>query len=40
MRPGKIELVLEKPIPISGYSRENINELIQKTRNLFLEYVE
>lgn len=40
MRPGKIELVFEKPIPTKGYSRENINKLIQKTRNSFLEYVE
>ena len=40
MRPGKIELVIEKSISTSGYSKENINELIRKTRNSFLEYVE
>ncbi|MCP5104886.1 MAG: 1-acyl-sn-glycerol-3-phosphate acyltransferase, partial [bacterium] len=40
IRPGKIELVFEKPILTSGYTKENINELMEKTRNIFLEYVE
>jgi len=40
IRPGKIELVIEKPIPTKGYSKENINELMQKTRDLYLKYVD
>ena len=40
IRPGKIDLVFEKPIPISGYSRDNIKELMEKTRNVFLQYVD
>jgi 1-acyl-sn-glycerol-3-phosphate acyltransferase len=39
IRPGKIELIFEKPIPSSNYSKDNVKELIQKTRSVFLEYV-
>jgi 1-acyl-sn-glycerol-3-phosphate acyltransferase len=40
IRPGKIDLVFEKPISTSDYSKDNIKELIDKTRNVFLEYVD
>ena len=40
IRPGKVELVIEKPISTKGYSKENIDELVQKTRDLFLKYVD
>jgi 1-acyl-sn-glycerol-3-phosphate acyltransferase len=40
IRPGKIDLVFEKPIPTIGYSKDNIKELIDKTRNVFLQYVD
>jgi 1-acyl-sn-glycerol-3-phosphate acyltransferase len=40
IRPGKIDLVFEKPIPTTGYSKDNIKELIDKTRNVFLQYVD
>jgi 1-acyl-sn-glycerol-3-phosphate acyltransferase len=40
LRPGTVQLVIEKPIPTAGYSRKNIDELIQKTRDVFLKYVE
>jgi len=40
IRPGKIELIFKKPISISGYSRARITDLMQKTRNLFLQYVD
>jgi 1-acyl-sn-glycerol-3-phosphate acyltransferase len=40
IRPGKIDLVFEKPIPTTGYSRDNMKELIDKTRNVFLQYVD
>ena len=40
LRPRKIALIIEKPISISGYTKENIAELMQKTRDLYLQYVE
>ncbi len=40
MRPGIVQMVIEKPIPTAGYSRKNIDELISHTRNVFLKYVE
>jgi len=39
IRPGKVELVIEKPISIHGCTKDNINDIIQKTRNVFLQYV-
>lgn len=40
IRPGKMELIFEKPISIKGYSKEKITDLIEKTRILFLKYVD
>jgi 1-acyl-sn-glycerol-3-phosphate acyltransferase len=40
IKPGKVELIFEKPISTSGYTKDNVKELIQKTRNVFLEYVD
>jgi 1-acyl-sn-glycerol-3-phosphate acyltransferase len=40
IRPGKMELIFEKPISIKGYSKEKITDLIEKTRTLFLKYVD
>ena len=40
MRPGKVEVVIEKPIATSGYSKENITDLVQKTRDIFLKYID
>lgn len=40
IRPGKMELIFEKPISIRGYSKEKITDLIEKTRTLFLKYVD
>ncbi|MCX6583549.1 MAG: lysophospholipid acyltransferase family protein [Candidatus Aminicenantes bacterium] len=39
IRPGKLELIVEKPIPTHGYTKENAAELMEKTRALFLKYV-
>jgi 1-acyl-sn-glycerol-3-phosphate acyltransferase len=39
IRPGKVEMVIEKPISTAGYTKNNIDDLIQKTRNVFLQYV-
>lgn len=40
IRPGKVVLVTEKPISTKGYTTDNFNELIKKTRNVFLKYVD
>jgi len=40
IRPGRVEFVIEKPIPTAGYTRENIGELIAKVRSVYLRYVE
>ena len=40
MRPGKVEVVFEKPIATSEYSKENITDLVQKTREMFLKYID
>ncbi|MBN2400302.1 MAG: 1-acyl-sn-glycerol-3-phosphate acyltransferase [Candidatus Aminicenantes bacterium] len=40
IRPGRIDFVIEKPIPLAGYTRENITQLMEKVREVFLKYVE
>ena len=40
LRPGLVEFVIEKPISVAGYSKENIAQLMDKVRNVFLQYVE
>ncbi len=40
IRPGKVEYIIEKPIAVAGYSRENIAELMAKVRGVYLQYVE
>ncbi len=37
VRPGKIKVVVKKPISIEGYDRKNVQELMQKTREVFVE---
>ncbi len=39
-RKTKDYLVFEKPVPTCGYSKDNIKELMDKTRNVFLQYVD
>ena len=36
IRPGRVEFVIEKPVSMAGYSKENIIELMEKVRNVFL----
>ncbi len=38
LRPGRVEFVIEKPIVTVGYSRENIAELMDKVRKVFLKH--
>jgi 1-acyl-sn-glycerol-3-phosphate acyltransferase len=40
LRPGRMEFFIEKPIPVAGYSKETISQLIDKVRSVFLKYVE
>lgn len=40
IRPGRVEFIFEKPIATAGYTRENIGELIDKVRSVFLDHVE
>ncbi|MBN2347124.1 MAG: 1-acyl-sn-glycerol-3-phosphate acyltransferase [Candidatus Aminicenantes bacterium] len=40
VRPGRVEFIIEKPVATAGYARENIAELIEKVRSVFLRYVE
>jgi 1-acyl-sn-glycerol-3-phosphate acyltransferase len=34
IRPGKITMVIDKPIDVTGYSIENRQELIDKVQNI------
>jgi 1-acyl-sn-glycerol-3-phosphate acyltransferase len=40
IRPGRVEVMIEKPVSTQGYSRENIGELIEKVRSVYLQHVE
>ena len=40
LRPGKVELIIEKAISTAGYTKETVGDLIQRTRDLYLQYVE
>ncbi len=40
IRPGRIDFSIEKPIPVAGYTKETITQLMDKVRNVFLQYVE
>jgi 1-acyl-sn-glycerol-3-phosphate acyltransferase len=36
IKPGKIKLVIDKPIPVAGYSLENRHELIERVRQVII----
>ena len=40
IHPGRLEYIIEKPIPIAGYAKENINLMMEKVRGVFLKHVE
>jgi 1-acyl-sn-glycerol-3-phosphate acyltransferase len=40
IRPGRVGFTIEKPVATAGYGRENIAELIEKVRGVFLQHVE
>jgi len=36
IRPGRVDLTIEAPVPIGGMSKENLQELVDKVRSVFL----
>ena len=40
IRPGRIKILYEKAISTKGFTRENVNELMDKVRDVMLKYVE
>jgi 1-acyl-sn-glycerol-3-phosphate acyltransferase len=40
IKPGRVEFTIEKPIPVAGYAKENVTQLMEKVRKVFLQYVE
>ncbi len=40
IRPGKVKLVFCNPIPTKGYTRENVNDLMEKVRSTMLLYLD
>ncbi|HPC87152.1 MAG TPA: lysophospholipid acyltransferase family protein [Smithellaceae bacterium] len=36
VKPGKIKLIIDKPIPVTGYTTENRHELIRKVRQVII----
>jgi len=37
IRPGRVEIAIEPAVPISGYAKENVGELIGRVRGIFLD---
>ncbi len=37
IRPGKIEITVEPPVPTAGATKENVGELIDRVRRVFLD---
>ena len=40
VRPGRIEYIIEKPVPIAGFIKEHHDELVEQVRARMLAYVE
>ena len=38
--PEKVRMTIHEPIPVKNYSAENINELIQKSREIMIKKTE
>lgn len=38
LMPGKVEMIIHKPISIDNFDDTNVDELIQQSRNLIVEY--
>jgi 1-acyl-sn-glycerol-3-phosphate acyltransferase len=40
IKPGRVKLVFESPISVKGYTRKNIDELMNRVRTTFGKYLE
>jgi len=40
IRPGKVELTLEPAVPTAGYTKENVGDLVDRVRAVFLSRLE
>lgn len=40
VRPGRIEMTIERAVPTEGYSKKNIGELVGRVREVFLSRLE
>jgi 1-acyl-sn-glycerol-3-phosphate acyltransferase len=36
IKPGRVTLVIDKPVDVSGYEIENRNELVERVRNVIV----
>src|SRR5512142_359650 len=37
IRPGRVEVTIEPAIPTAGYTKDNVGELVERVRRVFLE---
>jgi 1-acyl-sn-glycerol-3-phosphate acyltransferase len=40
IRPGRVELTIEPAVPTAGFARENVGELVEKVRSVFVGRLE
>jgi len=38
--PGRVKMIIHKPIDISGYSNDNLNELVKRTKEIIGDALE
>jgi 1-acyl-sn-glycerol-3-phosphate acyltransferase len=37
VRPGRVDVIFEPPVSTAGYGKENVGELIERVRRVFLD---
>ena len=37
IRPGRVRLTVEPAVPTAGYTKENVGELVERVRSVFLD---
>jgi 1-acyl-sn-glycerol-3-phosphate acyltransferase len=40
IRPGRVEIAIEPAVPVAGYTKETVGELIDRVRRVFLDRLE
>jgi 1-acyl-sn-glycerol-3-phosphate acyltransferase len=40
IRPGRVEVAIEPAVPVAGYTKETVGELIERVRRVFLDRLE